>query len=369
MPPARRGRKTSLQMGAGAAAGFCLAWPGLSDIFSPLYAGRNRSREGVLDMRILSGIQPSGKLHLGNYFGMMNPALELQRRGEAFLFIANYHALTTVSDAARLREDTRDVALDFLACGLDPARTAFYRQSDVPEVCELAWLLSIVTPMGLLERCHSYKDKLAKGIAPNHGLFAYPVLMAADILIVQADVVPVGRDQKQHLEVARDIAIKFNNQYGEVFRVPEPDIRDDVAVVPGLDGQKMSKSYNNTVEIFGNLTETRKRVMRIVTDSTPIEGAKNPDTCNVFAMYRLFATPEEREALAARYRAGGMGYGEAKKQLFEKIEAHFAPLRKRREELAANPDYVEQVLRQGAERARAVARETLQRARRAMGLE
>ena len=259
-------------------------------------------------MRILSGIQPSGKLHLGNYFGMMRPALELQEKGEAFYFIANYHALTTVTDAAALREATLDVALDFLACGLDPERTTFYRQSDVPEVTELTWLLSVVAPMGLLERCHSYKDKVARGIAANHGLFAYPVLMAADILAVNANVVPVGRDQKQHVEVTRDLAMKFNNQYGEVFTVPREEIRDDVAVVPGVDGQKMSKSYNNTIEIFGDAKDTRARIMRIVTDSKSVAEAKDPDTCNVFALYRLFASQEEREAMAARYRAGGLGY-------------------------------------------------------------
>ncbi|HMP76522.1 MAG TPA: tryptophan--tRNA ligase [Kiritimatiellia bacterium] len=320
-------------------------------------------------MRILSGIQPSGRLHLGNYFGMMRPAIELQERGEAFYFIANYHALTTVSDAGAMRSGTLDVALDFLACGLDPERTVFYRQSDVPEVTELTWLLSVVTPMGLLERCHSYKDKVAKGIAASHGLFAYPVLMAADILAVQSDLVPVGRDQKQHVEVTRDVAIKFNNQYGEVFRIPKEEIREDVAVVPGLDGQKMSKSYNNTVEIFGDPKETRARIMRIVTDSKGVADPKDPDTCNVFALYRLFASPEEREAMAARYRAGGMGYGDAKKALHEKFEAHFAPLRAKRAELAANLDFVEQVLRGGAERARVEARATLKKARAAMGLE
>jgi tryptophanyl-tRNA synthetase len=320
-------------------------------------------------MRILSGIQPSGKLHLGNYFGMMQPALELQQRGEAFLFIANYHALTSVSDPAALRQGTLDVALDFLACGLDPARTVFYRQSDVPEVNELAWLLSTVTPMSLLEKCHSYKDKIAKGIAPTHGLFAYPVLMAADILIVQSNVVPVGRDQKQHVEVTRDIAIKFNNQFGEVFTIPEPSIRDSVAVVPGLDGQKMSKSYGNTIEIFGTPKEAKAKIMRVVTDSKGLADAKDPDTCNVFALFKLFANEAEREALAARYRAGGMGYGDAKKALLEKFEAHFGPLRAKREELAKNLDYVEGVLRNGAERARVEATKTIKKARQAVGLE
>ncbi len=320
-------------------------------------------------MRILSGIQPSGKLHIGNYFGMMRPALQLQEQGDAYLFIANYHALTTVADAAAMRQGTWDVALDFLACGLDPARTAFYRQSDLPEVHELAWLLSNVTPLGLLERCHSYKDKLAKGIAPNHGLLAYPVLMAADILIVQSNVVPVGKDQKQHVEVTRDIAIKFNHAFGEVFTIPAPQIAEDVAVVPGLDGQKMSKSYGNTIDIFGDPQAARKRIMGIVTDSKPLEAPKDPDTCHVFQLFKLFATPAQQADLAARYRAGGMGYGTAKKELAELFEAHFAPMRAKRAELAANPDYVEDVLRQGAARARVLARETLRNARRAVGLE
>jgi tryptophanyl-tRNA synthetase len=319
-------------------------------------------------MRILSGIQPSGKLHLGNYFGMMRPALRLQEKGDAFLFIANYHALTTVDDPAQLRQGTLDVAIDFLACGLDPARAVFFRQSDVPEVHELAWLLSTVTPVGLLERCHSYKDKLAKGFAPSHALFAYPVLMAADILIYQSNLVPVGRDQKQHVEVTRDIAIKFNNQFGPVFTIPDPVIAEEVAVVPGLDGQKMSKSYGNTIELFGDLKETRSRIMKIVTDSTPLEAPKNPDACTIFALYKLFVGDNERDALAELYRAGGMGYGHAKKALFDAFEATFAPLRKRRDALAADRGYVEGVLRLGAEKARAEARLTLDRARAAVGI-
>jgi tryptophanyl-tRNA synthetase len=319
-------------------------------------------------MRILSGIQPSGKLHIGNYFGMMKPAIELQSQGEAFLFIANYHALTTVKDAEQLRADTHDVALDFLACGLDPDRTVFFRQSDVPEVTELTWLLSTVTPMGLLERCHSYKDKLAKGIPSSHALFSYPVLMAADILAVQSTVVPVGRDQKQHVEVTRDIAIKFNQQFGDVFTIPEPSIRDEVAVVPGIDGQKMSKSYDNHIEIFGAPKATRKRVMRIVTDSTPLEDPKEPETCNVFKLYKLFGTPEQCEALAAQYRAGNFGYGDAKKALLEIMTEYFAPFRERRETLAADRHYVDDVLSTGAARAREVAGQTLGAARQAMGL-
>ncbi len=319
-------------------------------------------------MRILSGIQPSGRLHIGNYFGMMQPAIDLQEQGQAFLFIANYHALTTVSDPDRLRMDTYDVALDFLACGLDPSRTVFYRQSDVPEVTELAWLLSTVTPMGLLERCHSYKDKLAKGMAASHALFAYPVLMAADILAVQSTVVPVGRDQKQHVEVTRDIALKFNQRFGDVFAIPEPSIREDVAVVPGVDGQKMSKSYDNHIELFGDPEVARRRIMRIVTDSTPLEEPKDPSTCNVFALYKLFSTPEETGVLARRYRAGGLGYGETKTLLHEAMARMLAPFRTRREALASRPDYVESVLRDGAQKARAEAGKTLAAARRAMGL-
>ncbi len=320
-------------------------------------------------MRILSGIQPSGKLHLGNYFGMMKPALELQDRGEVFLFIANYHALTSVTEPEKLRAATRDVALDFLACGLDPTRSVFFRQSDVPEVTELTWLLSVVTPMGLLERCHSYKDKIARGLSPNHGLFSYPVLMAADILAYQSDLVPVGQDQKQHLEVTRDIAAKFNLIYGPVFKMPEPMIREEVAVVPGLDGQKMSKSYNNHIELFGAEKETRARIMRIVTDSRPLEEPKDPDQCNVFALYRLFASPEERAQTEARYRAGGYGYGAAKKALADMVWERLEPFRRKRAELERDPAYVEEVLRAGAKRARAEIGRTLAAARRAMGLD
>ncbi len=320
-------------------------------------------------MRVLSGIQPSGKLHIGNYFGMMKPAIALQDEGEAYLFVANYHALTTVTDADLMRQATMDVALDLLACGLDPEKAVLYRQSDVPEVTELTWLLSIVTPMGLLERCHSFKDKTAKGIAANHGLFAYPVLMAADILMVQSNIVPVGRDQKQHIEVTRDIAIKFNNEYGEVFTVPEPRIRDDVAVVPGIDGQKMSKSYNNHIEIFGDEKDTKKRVMRIVTDSKGLEDPKDPDACNVFALYKLMADEAQIKEMAERYRAGGMGYGDAKKALLELMNEYFAPYKARRDELAGNMDYVEKVLAEGAEKARAEAGATLREARKAMGLD
>lgn len=321
-------------------------------------------------MRVLTGIQPSGKLHLGNYFGAMKPALALQEENEVFLFIANYHAQTTVKDAEKLREYTHEVALDFLACGLDPAKTVFYRQSDVPEVHELAWLLSVVCPMGLLERAHSYKDKTARGIDATHALFAYPVLMAADILCVNADSVPVGRDQKQHLEIARDLAGKFNRQVGEdVFTLPDPMIRDAVAIVPGVDGQKMSKSYGNTIDIFGPPKQVRKTIMKVVTDSAALEDPKDPDSCNVFALYKLFADEAEQQALAARYREGGMGYGEAKKALAEKVETFFGRYREKRAELEKDPDQVEAVLLDGATRARKAIKPVLSAARKAVGLE
>lgn len=320
-------------------------------------------------MRILSGIQPSGALHLGNYFGMMQPALELQNRGDAYLFIADYHSMTSLFDPERRRRYTLDVALDFLACGLDPKRTVFFRQSDVPEHCELSWLLSTVTPMGLLERCHSYKDKIAQDIPINHGLFAYPVLMAADILIYDSNVVPVGRDQKQHVEVTRDIAIKFNEAYGETFVLPEPQIREQVAVVPGTDGLKMSKSRGNTIEIFGDEKALRKKVMSIKMDSRTPEEPK-PDAAENLAvrLLRLVAPAEDSAAIEDRLRRGGFGYGDLKKALFEHYWTHFAEARNRRKELESNLDHVHSVLRDGAERARAVAGGVLQRARRACGL-
>ncbi|HEX9783996.1 MAG TPA: tryptophan--tRNA ligase [Opitutaceae bacterium] len=321
-------------------------------------------------MRILSGIQPSGALHLGNYFGMMLPAIELQERGEAFYFIADYHSLTSLTDAEQRRRNTRDVALDFLACGLDPARTVFFKQSDVPEVTELTWLLSTVTPMGLLERCHSYKDKTARGIAASHGLFAYPVLMAADILIYDSNIVPVGRDQKQHVEVTRDIAVKFNMTYSEVFVIPEPEIREEVAAVPGLDGQKMSKSYGNAIEIFAEEKAVRKKIMGIVMDSrTPEEPKPDADKNLAVQLLRLVAPAGVGQEFADRLRAGGLGYGDLKKKLFACYWEHFAAARQKRAELAANPDYVDGVLREGAAKARTLARSVLQRARRACGLD
>ena len=320
-------------------------------------------------MRVLSGIQPSGKLHLGNYFGMMKQCVDLQKKGEVYVFIANYHALTTVSDPARLRQDTMDVALDFLACGLDPAHTVFFRQSDVPEVQELTWLLSIVCPVGLLERAHSYKDKLAHGKEATHGLFAYPVLMAADILLYQSDIVPVGKDQKQHLEITRDLAVKFNLKFGDTFKVPEPYIPEAVAIVPGTDGQKMSKSYGNTIELSATPKQIKTAIMSIVTDSTPMEAPKDPEACNVYKLYQLVADPAQVEEMAAKLRAGGYGYGDAKKALLAAFNARFADFRERRAALEADPAGVERILQAGAERARAEARRTLKAARQAVGLE
>ena len=321
-------------------------------------------------MRILTGITPSGTLHIGNYFGAMRPAIELQARGEAFYFIADYHSMTAVTDAAERRRYTLEIATDWLACGLDPKKAVFWRQSDLPEVCELTWLLGSLTPMGLLERAHSYKDKIAKGIAPNFGLFAYPVLMAADILLYDTNLVPVGRDQKQHLEMTRDIAIKFNQTYGETFVIPEPDIRDEVAIVPGLDGQKMSKSYGNTVEIFADEKAARKKIMGIVMDSrTPQEPKPDADKNLAIQLLRLVAPADAARDCEARLRAGGLGYGDLKKALFGHYWNYFAPYRARRAELAADPGYVQGVLRDGAARARAVASGVLRRARQACGLE
>lgn len=317
--------------------------------------------------RVLSGIQPSGTLHIGNYFGMMKPAIELQCEHECFYFIADFHALTTTPEPALLRERVKNVALDFLACGLDPDRAVLFRQSDIPEVPELTWILSCLTPLGLLERCHSYKDKVARGITPNHGLFSYPVLMAADILVYDSMIVPVGKDQKQHVEVTRDLAQKFNAQYGETLRVPEPQIREEVAVVPGIDGQKMSKSYNNIIELFGPEKQMRKKIMSIKTDSTPMEAPKNPDTCNVFALYKLFAANDEIAEMRANYEGGNYGYGHAKQALCEKYLEHFAEARERRAKLQ-RADLVEDILREGAKKARETAAMVLERVRNAVGL-
>ncbi len=322
-------------------------------------------------MRILSGIQPSGKPHLGNYFGMMQQAIALQDEGEAFYFIADYHSLTTISDPKVLRENVKTVAVDFLACGLDPEKAVFFRQSDVPEVTELSWLLSCVCPMGLLERCTAYKDKLARGLEATHGLFAYPVLMAADILIYDSDVVPVGKDQKQHVEVTRDLAGKINHIFGggeEILRVPKPQIRDQFSKVPGLDGEKMSKSYDNTIELFEAEKAMKKKVMRIVTDSNGVDDPKNPEESIIYELYQLFSSHEEIARMAAEFRAGGVGYGDFKKRLFSAMWDYFAPMRAKREELLANPDAIEEMLRNGATKARSVAVKVVDRVRTAMGL-
>jgi len=321
-------------------------------------------------MRILSGIQPSGALHLGNYFGMMRPAIELQDKGEALYFIANYHSMTSLFNADERRKNTLDVALDFLACGLDPKKSVFFKQSDVPEVTELSWLLSTLTPMAMLENAHSYKDKIAKGIAPMHGLFAYPVLMAADILIYDSNVVPVGKDQKQHVEMTRDMAAKFNREYGETFVIPEPQIREDVALVPGTDGQKMSKSYSNTIEIFGDEKAIRKKIMGITMDSrTPQEPKPDADKNLAIQLLKPIVPPGDGKDFEDRLRAGGLGYGDLKKALFENYWNYFADARKKRAELAANLDYVNQVLADGAAKARSLAQKVLHRARKNSGLE
>ena len=319
-------------------------------------------------MRVLSGIQPSGSLHLGNYFGMMSKMIAYQEQEELFCFIANYHAQTSLNDGKTLARGTLEAAANFLALGLDPERSIFWVQSDVPEVQELTWVLSNFTPMGLLERCHSYKDKVAKGIAANHGLFAYPVLMSADILLFQSEKVPVGKDQKQHVEVARDIALKFNNEYGEIFTPPEPEIDDDVATVPGIDGQKMSKSYGNTIDLFLEEKALRKQIMRIVTDSTPVEEPKDPDSCNVFQIYRLFLDKSGQEALRQRYLNGGTGYGEVKQELFETVRDFFAPFAARRKEFLDNPDDLRTILANGADKARYAASKTLRKVRKKTGL-
>jgi tryptophanyl-tRNA synthetase len=319
-------------------------------------------------MRILSGIQPSGVLHIGNYFGMMKPAIALQAEGETLYFIADYHALTSVRDPEALRENSRRVALDFLACGLDPERATLFRHSDVPQVTELAWILSTVAPMGLLERAHSYKDKLARGLPATVGLFSYPVLMAADILIYDSDVVPVGKDQKQHIEITRDLAVKMNETFGQIFKLPEARIQAATETVPGIDGQKMSKSYGNNIDIFGDDKEMRKRVMSIVTDSTPMEAPKDPTKSAIFKLYSLVASKDEIATMHERFLKGGTGYGDFKKQLFEKLWEYFATMRKRREEILADKSYIDAVLSKGASRANEIADQVMKRVREAVGL-
>jgi len=297
-------------------------------------------------MRILSGIQPSGRLHLGNYLGAIKQHIELQDTGEAFYFIADLHALTTLRDKDLLRQYSNDVALDYLALGLNPEKSSFYRQSDIPEVPELTWLLSTITPMGLLERCHSFKDKIAKGISPDHGLFAYPVLMAADILIVDADIVPVGKDQKQHIEVTRDIAQRFNYVFGEVLKIPDEQIIEETGIIPGTDGQKMSKSYGNTIEIFLEGKPLKDKVMSIVTDCAPIEEPKDPDKNNVYNLLK-FSFKEEDEEWRKKFKSGGLKYSDVKKRLIQVLEETFKEAREKRKELEKHPDYVEDVLNEG----------------------
>ncbi|WP_437184942.1 tryptophan--tRNA ligase [Planctomicrobium sp. SH668] len=320
-------------------------------------------------MRVLSGIQPTGRFHLGNYFGAIKQYIELQNNDQAFYFIADFHALTTVRDPAELKDHTKNAALDLLALGLDPAKASLFRQSDVPEVTQLTWLLMTVCQMSLLEKCHAYKDKIAKGLAADAGLFTYPVLMAADILAYDSDVVPVGLDQVQHIEVTRDLATRFNHIYNsEVFVLPEARVIADTSKVPGTDGEKMSKSYGNTIGIFESSKQMRKKFMSIKTDSIPMEDPKDPENDSVFALYKLFADGDEQAALAARYRAGGMGYGDAKQTLYDKVMEYFSVARDRRAELEARPDDVEDILRAGAEAARKKAQEVLDRARTACGL-
>ena len=320
--------------------------------------------------RILTGLQPSGTLHVGNYFGAIRPMVELQEQGEMFLFLADLHALTSTQDAAALRGYVREAAIDLLACGIDPARTLFWRQSDVPLHAELMWILSTVTPMGLMERMVAYKEKVQKGIPAGVGLFTYPILQAADILLYDTDLVPVGKDQKQHLEATRDIAVKINEAYGEgVLKLPDALIGEDVAVVPGIDGQKMSKSYGNAINLFGDEKATRKRVMSIVTDSAPLEAPKDPSGSTVVALYRLFASKEDVARMEEEHRAGGVGYGTFKQRLFEVMWEHFAPMRARRAELLARPGDVDDVLADGARRAREIGSETMARVRKAIGLD
>jgi tryptophanyl-tRNA synthetase len=320
-------------------------------------------------MRVLSGVQPSGNLHIGNYFGAIRQFVRLQDEHECYYFLADLHALTTVQDAGRFRELVRDLATGYLALGLDPSRSVVYRQSDLVEVTELAWYLSTVTSMGLLQRCHSFKDKVAQGVVTNHGLFAYPVLMAADILIVASDSVPVGKDQKQHLEVTRDVAASFHAVYGrEVFTLPEPMIRDEVAVVPGIDGQKMSKSYGNTIDIFGSEKAIRKRIMSTVTDSTPVEAPKPKEGSALYDLLKVFAPPSDRAWVEAAFDEGGTGYGDMKKRLFEYFLATFSDARRRYDELMGDPEEVDRILAAGADRARRTAAPLMEEVRRAVGI-
>lgn len=320
------------------------------------------------ELRVLSGIQPSGALHLGNYLGMMQPMLSYQDKSQLFVFIVNLHALTSVDDGEKLSRGTLEAAADFLALGLDPDKSVFWTQSDVSEVVELSWILTCLTPMGLLERCHSYKDKIAKGLFPNHGLFAYPVLMAADILLYQSNIIPVGKDQKQHVEVTRDIAIKFNNTYGETFVLPAPEINDDVATVPGVDGMKMSKSYGNTIDLFLDEKGLKRRVMAIKTDSTPVESPKDPEACNLFQVFRHFAPKDRVTEVHDLYMNGGAAYGTLKKELVGHLWDYFAEPRARREKLMNDPGQIREILKMGADKAREMAGPTIEEVRKKVGL-
>jgi tryptophanyl-tRNA synthetase len=318
--------------------------------------------------RVLSGIQPSGSLHIGNYFGMMKQMIGFQNSSELFCFIVNYHAMTSLHDGDEMRKNTIEAAMDFLALGLDPDKSIFWIQSDAPEVTELAWILSCHTSLGLLERSHSYKDKLAHGIVPNTGLFTYPVLMAADILLYDANIVPVGKDQKQHIEITRDIAGSFNNTYGDIFVMPEGEISEETAVIPGIDGQKMSKSYDNAINIFDDEKTLKKKVMKIVTDSTPVEDPKDPAKCNLFAIYKLFADDSLLSDMKERYTKGGTGYGQVKKELLDLLIEYFKPYRENRKQFENDHGEVYSILKQGAEKARSAAAITLKRVKDAVGI-
>jgi tryptophanyl-tRNA synthetase len=320
-------------------------------------------------MRVLSGIQPTGRFHWGNYFGAIRQYIDLQGDPQsAFYFIANLHALTTIRDRDLLRQMTLDAAIDLLALGLQPDRATLFVQSDIPEISQLCWLLMTGAPLGLLERCHAYKDKKARGMTADAGLFTYPVLMAADILMYDSDVVPVGEDQVQHIEVCRDLAASFNHEFGETFVLPKAKVLDASARVPGLDGEKMSKSYGNTVEVFEDLKAMRKKIMRIVTDSRPVDQPKDPESDHLYQLYSLFAGPAEREAMAATYRRGSFGYGEVKKALADLAERYFSEPRERRKQLEAHPERVREILGDGAATARAKAAEVLGRVQSACGV-
>lgn len=320
-------------------------------------------------MTILSGITPSGKLHIGNYFGAIRQHIAMQEKGDAFYFIANYHSLTSVNDGEEVRQNTLDIALDYLALGLDPEKCTFFAQSDVPQVTELAWILGTLCPVSLMEKGVAYKDKVAQGMNPNIGLFTYPILQAADILIYGSDIVPVGQDQKQNIEICRDLARKINHAYGEeLLKLPEEHIVKSVAVVPGVDGRKMSKSYGNTIGIFDEGKNLKKKVMSIETDSTPLDEPKDPHSCNVFALIKLFADKETKEEIAGKYRAGGYGYGHAKKELLGLIEDYFAEAREKREELTNDMDYVRDVLKEGGKKARDRAESVMHPVREAAGI-